>query len=181
MQRHLFKQRQCITQCLNCFLLSRLEYEYNPLLPALAWSLLNCLWELTPMAHIYYQHCLYVPLPLDSLIPCLWIPHAWSSSPLEALNNCIYFLVNLALSICLLVNPIIFSSTVVTILDFSVVYVGLKSYIPFLFYLDLIISILVWKVKESHLCESQGTLYLLTKLVRHNIFSMELSKQHTLP
>ena len=53
------------------------------------------------------------------------------------------FMDNLALSICLLVNPTIFSSTVVTALEFDVVYMGLKTYIPCLFPLNLIIHLLV--------------------------------------
>ena len=56
----------------------------------------------------------------------------------------IYILLsNLDLSICLLVNPTIFASTVVTILEFAVVYVVLKTYSPCLFLLKLIIPLLV--------------------------------------
>ena len=50
---------------------------------------------------------------------------------------------NLALSICMLVNPTIFSSTVVTTLNISVVYGVLKTYSPSFFLLNLIIPLFV--------------------------------------
>ena len=53
------------------------------------------------------------------------------------------FLDNLALHICMFVNTIIFSSTVVTTLYFSVVYVVLKTCRPCLFPLNLTIPLLV--------------------------------------
>ena len=53
------------------------------------------------------------------------------------------FLANLALSVCLFVNPTLFPSTVVTIFYFAVVYVVLNTYIPCLFFLNLIIPLLV--------------------------------------
>ena len=53
------------------------------------------------------------------------------------------FLTNLALSIFLLVNPTIFYSSVVKILDFYVVYEGLKTYSHCLFLLELILPLLV--------------------------------------
>ena len=78
---------------------------------------------------------------------------------LEVLHNCypyiaVYFLANYSVSICLLVNPTIFSSTVVTTLEFSVVYVGLKAHITNLFLLNLIIPLLAWTLKSYSWCES---------------------------
>ena len=83
--------RKCITKCFNCFCISWLEFECNPLLPALVWSLLACLWGLPLMVNISFQNWLYLSLILESLVPYWWRPHAWSSSQLVALNWCIYF------------------------------------------------------------------------------------------
>ena len=85
------------------------------------------------------------------------------------------FLDNLALSICMLTNAIIFSSTVVTALAFGVVYRGLKKYTPRLFIFNLMVPPLVWTMKKSYWCGSYVTLYFLTKLVSDNIFAIALS------
>ena len=63
------------------------------------------------------------------------------------------FFANLALYICILVNPIILYSTVVTTLELAVVYVVLETYNNCLFILNLIIPILVWTVKALSFCE----------------------------
>ena len=91
------------------------------------------------------------------------------------------FLANLALSICMLVNPTIFSSNFVTTLEFSILYLVLKTYSPCLSLLNLTIPLLLLTVKASSLCESYVTLYFLTKLVSENIFDMVLSEYHNLP
>ena len=84
------------------------------------------------------------------------------------------FLANLSLYICMIFNSAISSSIVVTTLEFSVVYVVLKTYIPYLFLMILTIPLLVLTVESSSWYESYVTLYSLTKLVSENIFAQGL-------
>ena len=91
MHRHLYRQGKLITQFLNCFCISHLEFEYHTLLPALVCSLLAFLCDLVSMVHKLFHHSWYLPLILENFLLCWWIPCAWSSSQLAALHFYIFF------------------------------------------------------------------------------------------
>ena len=79
---YFYRRLQCITQYLNCFHISCLEFEYFYLLKFLVCYLFTCLWEFSSADHIFYQNCLYL------LLICWWILCDWSSSQLASLHHC---------------------------------------------------------------------------------------------
>ena len=106
MQRHLYRWHKWITQCLNCFCISRLEFECHPLLPALVFFLFTWLLDLPFTVNIYIQNFLYLTLILDSLISCWWLARDCIPSQLVDLNWCRFFwLTWTSLFFCLWIPP----------------------------------------------------------------------------
>ena len=131
-----------------------LGFECHTLLPAFFCSLLNFFWYFPSIDHIslfsisYIYHWYWT----------VWY-HVGGSHVLEVICSWYLYIIllsldKLALSTCLLVNPIMFSYTVVKTLEFYVVYVVLTTYSPGLFLLNFMILLLVWTSKALSWCES---------------------------
>ena len=142
MQCHLNRQLQCITQCL-IFLYISLGVLISSFITCLVFLLVNLNLRL-PIDAPYIFSALIIfatgivqrdIIVVDTI--CLKFFAVGIPTLLQI------FLDNLSLSICLIVNPTIFTSTMVTILNFSIVYFGLNTYSPCLFLLYVMIPILV--------------------------------------
>ena len=149
MQCHVNRRCQCITQFLNFFICSARNFNiilyYRPYF-APCWLAIDVLYIFSELLISATNIGQFDIIFLDTI--CL----KFFTVGIPTLLYIV--LAILALSICLLGNPTIFSSTVVKTLGFDVLYVGLKTYSPCLFLLDFIIHILVQTVKSSSLCES---------------------------
>ena len=152
-KRHLYIQHQCITQCLNYFYIW-LRILMSSFINGLGFLLVDLPLKLAIYGPYIYSSLLISATDIIQFYIML-VDNMCLKFSIVCITTLMYILLDkLALSICLLVNPTIFSSTVLTTLKFDVVYVGLKTYIPYLFRLDLIIHILLWTAKASSWCES---------------------------